>query len=227
MFKKAMIAGAVVLASVGANAATANLTVSGTITPEACAITLGSSGTVDYGALSAVTVKSYGVATSAYSAPPKTIALNVTCSAPTAVSLAWTDNRSSSVVNFDGVAANNTVRFGLGTSGTTNIGAYQLDFTGLQVSATASGTPAAPAGYLTRTTGTTGAWSAASGLTAQWVTPGLSLGMKTSATDATPPAISTISGNLSVYSYFSKALVDSATSAITLNGQSTVTLEYI
>jgi len=224
MFKKAMIAGAVVLASVGANAASANLSVTGTITPEACAVTLGNGGVVDYGALSAVTVKAYpatGSTNLVYTAPTKTISLDVTCSAPTAVALNWTDNRAASKIAVD---ANDVSRFGLGTQGSTNIGNYLIGFGSLQYKATSAGTLTGPAGYLTRAKNTTGAWTTT---TSVLVNLANAMGFKQAAADTAPPAIAQIAGNLIVYGEFSKSLVDAATSAITLNGSSTVNVEYI
>lgn len=227
MFKKAMIAGAVVLASVGANAATATLTVGGTITPEACAVTLGGNGLVNYGALSSGTVQAYSVyngTNAVYIAPAKTVSLDVTCSAPTAFGLSWTDNRASSKL---AVNSDDGIRFGLGQSGTNNIGAYQLNFSGLAVAASSTATPAAPAGILTRAAGTTGAWADASGISNSFFTPSLQMGFKTAASDTSPAALSKVTGNLSLVSHFNKAMVDSATTTITLDGLATLSLDYV
>lgn len=231
MFKKAMIAGAVALVSVGANAATANLTVTGTITPEACAIALTGGGLVDYGSLSSQTVKGYGSYYGTdYAAPAKTIGLAVTCSAPTAVSLAWTDNRASSKMAFD---AYDAVRFGLGLSGSAKIGAYALAFGqdggSTTYVATTGGAATAPAGYLVRPKGSVAgtAWAAPTGLDGGYFNPANSVGIKHAAADTAPPALVAWNSTVSVGALFNKALVDTATSVITLDGSATVAVEYI
>lgn len=227
MFKNSLIAGALVLASMGSYAASANLTVTGTIIPEACAVTLGNGGVADFGNLSSATVKSSNVSTgvnSLYVAPPKSISLNVVCSAPTAIALNWTDNRASSRVALN---ADDNLRFGLGVSNGANVGTYQLGFAALQVAGAIGGTPATPAGHLTRAKNTTGAWTVPTGAASVYFTPTTAVGFKLASGDATPPAIAQVSGNVSVEAWFSKTLVDSATSAITIDGSATVALEYI
>lgn len=219
-----MIAGAVALASVGSYAASANMTVIGTISPEACAITLGSSGAVDFGTLPAGTVKAYSAYAGYYVMPAKNISLDVTCGAPTAVSLSWADNRSSSKPAIDGSDAS---RFGLGVNGSTNIGAYAVNYSALQVAATTAATPAAPAGALVRARNTTGAWTTATGDSASLFSGVNSTGFKLAASDTAPPALAKITGNLTINALVNKALVDSATSAITLDGNSTVNVDYL
>lgn len=53
MFKRSLIAGAVLSVSLGAHAVGANISVTGTVTPDACTIALGNNGNVDYGTLTA------------------------------------------------------------------------------------------------------------------------------------------------------------------------------
>lgn len=229
MFKKAIVAGAVALASVGSYAASANLTVIGTITPEACAITLGNGGVVDYGSLSATAVKTYSASGSingAYTLPTKTLQMDVTCSAPTAVALDLTDNRAASklAINEDEVYRN-----GLGTSGTTNIGAFGIGGWGprTQISTTVGGTLAAHAGTLIRAKNTTGAWTTASGLDAGYLNTTNALGFKANASDTTPAAVTHISTQLQIVPAVNKSLVDTSTTAITLDGSVTIGVEYV
>ena len=225
MMKKAIIAAAVATASVGSFAASAGLTVIGTVTPEACGITLAAGGAVDFGALSSATVKGYPViAGNSYRMPDKPIALEVTCAAPTAVAINWTDNRAASRLPVNG---DDAVRAGLGVSGSSNIGAYQVSFGVAQVTPTTGGTAAAAAGVLVRAKNTTGAWTASSGLNGGFFMPTLATGFKQVAADTAPPALVKLTANLLVQAFVSKTLIDSATTAVTLDGSSTFNLEYI
>lgn len=131
--------------SVG-SAGAASVKLTGSIEPTTCALTLGDA---------ASTAFAYGdISPSSLSSTAKTalavqsIALKVTCDAPTRVAIGAIDNKAGSnpfttgTVDMSlagGSSAGNAVdMFGLGKDGTANIGAYSLALTGLTLDAAAS-----------------------------------------------------------------------------------------
>lgn len=78
-----------------------------------------------------------------------------------------------------------------------------------------------------RARNTTGAWTTATGDSASLFSGVNSTGFKLAASDTAPPALAKITGNLTINALVNKALVDSATSAITLDGNSTVNVDYL
>lgn len=145
MFKQAMMASVVVLASAGVHAAGATLTVSGTITPEACTVSLGNNGNVDYGNLSVSTVKGYDRwFYKHYSLPMKRINLNVSCPSATRVGISVVDNRAASK---DVTLPNPDIKFGLGLAGATDsteskeIGFFEIGTHAVHLQSTRSAAP--------------------------------------------------------------------------------------
>ncbi|MNJ19233.1 hypothetical protein D3C77_135530 [compost metagenome] len=104
------------LASATAMAATTDLTVTGNITPSACAPTFANGGVVDYGSLAVTELEeiSYG-----YLLPAKSLNLSIECSTPATFALIANDNRRDS-----GQAGG--ALFGLGKHQDQNIGGYLL-----------------------------------------------------------------------------------------------------
>ncbi|MBN9410952.1 MAG: DUF1120 domain-containing protein [Burkholderiales bacterium] len=239
MFKKAMIASAVLAgafaaqAQVGTPAPSATLTVGGTVTAPICSLALAGGGAATFGTITRPLTgwTTISTAPARYQAPAskkQTVALNVSCPAPTKMALAMQDNRSASVVAPASAVAN----FGLGTytpagGGTaTNIGNFFVDYTGLQITPTVGGTAAAPAVKLV-TAGTatsSSTWAAATGVLASYLPTSQSLGFAATAGATTPDSLASIAGNLVVNVELSKATVDAATSDITLDGNATITL---
>lgn len=241
MFKKAMIAGAVLAAAFGAQAqSTASWSITGTVAASPCVITLAAPAL--WNTLPIAQVKGWN--TVAASAPvsatvgatyyggtgatQRSAALNVTCSTPAAVALRYTDAKTGTAFTPEGAAG----AFGLGTytpasGGTaTNIGAALINHSGLQIKALAADTLAAPAKRLTTAGVATGAstWATASAGDAAWVTPGTSYAYSTVASDTVPGSISQISGNLLFRLHMNKALMDAATGDIPFEASGTVTL---
>ena len=229
MIKKSMIAGAVALGCAGVQAASANLTVTGTISPEACSISLGGSAaaTVDYGKLQTNDVKKkavLGTDIPLYDLGQKSINLQVNCASPTVVVLHWVDNKSESIINSN---ASIPSRFGLGVSAGKNIGIYSLDGLVSQIATTASGSLTNGGGY---------AYSASippswnyydvDGAVGKFKNNGY-YGFKISAPDTSITAIYSAAITLYVNAYVSKSLVDTSASEIKLDGSSTVSLEYL
>lgn len=220
MFKKALIAAAMLAAVAGAQAQSANFGVTGTITPAACGITLSGGGVADYGALQTPTVKAYPVVKSHYVFGSKVVAYSVTCSAATPLQMAFIDNKAAQKTALD---ANDPGRYGIGDGTTTTaIGSYEVVFTSAVVDGTAA------AGYLSAPTGTTTWTNTASGTFASNVaSPGRAVGFKKLTADTAPTQLTTVAGNLSFNTYVLKSYVDASTAAITLNGSGTVTLQYL
>jgi hypothetical protein len=226
MFKKAIIAGAVLAAVSGAHAATtANLTITGTITPAACDLTL-SAGNVNLGTLQVATVQAGAVigpvGSQQYSVAQGSVGLNVICSAPLAFALYANDNRASSLMGLGDSA--DEVRFGLGTSGGTNIGHVAFWMPDAQVTTTVGGVAAAAAGTLNRV-GTTGPWT--SGPAAVFLSHAAAQAFQSGAGQTSPVPLAALTSTVNVLPFINKSLVDSATSAINVDGAITVVLQYI
>ena len=105
------------LAVANANAATTDLTVTGTITPAACTPTLGNGGLVDYGVLS---VPDLEEATTIYRLPAKNLNFSIDCSAPVLFALIANDNRR------DSADTTNAALMGLGKHEDQNIGYFGM-----------------------------------------------------------------------------------------------------
>lgn len=137
MFKRSLIAGAVLSVSLGAHAVGANISVTGTVTPDACTIALGNNGNVDYGTLTASVVRSYDLWFGThYTLPNKDIAIEVNCPSATRVGLSVLDNRATTKEN--GLTRPG-IKFGLGLSGTQPIGFYEIQTHSIQIGLTRGG----------------------------------------------------------------------------------------
>lgn len=222
MFKKVLIASALLGVVAGANAAGAStFGVTGTISPAACNITLSGGGLADYGSLTTQTVKTYStLGANLYNMGPKTVPISVVCPAAQAIELAFSDNKASANFSFDIYDA---TRYGMTDgAGTASIGAYGASLSAALIDGIA------PVGFLTATTGST-AWSTTGfGATgADVASPGYAVGFIKTAGSKVPAPITSIGGSLTLNAYVSKALVDSSTKAITMNGLATITLQYL
>lgn len=102
------------------------LKVTGTIRPTACTPLLAGDGSVDYGAISASSLRS-GETTAL---PARRIELSVSCSAAAKIALTVVDNRSSSRLSgiTDGIQSGADYNFGLGVAAGKKIGGYVLSF---------------------------------------------------------------------------------------------------
>jgi type 1 fimbria pilin len=227
MFKKVLIASAVLIAAAGAHAqSSAVITMTGTISPGTCTVTLGgaAAGVADFGTSTAATVRASTLVAGTnphYDMGTKTFTWNVACTAATPLQLAFTDAQSGKVVPMN--ASTDSQRFGLvdGASGTTAIGSYGLSF----AAGTVAADGATPKGYLSAPIGANSGWVSTYGLT---IVPQRAVGFMTATTaQSTPSAITTASGTLSVNVLLSKAYADVATKNIVLNGGGTITLQYL
>ncbi|KWO40760.1 hypothetical protein WT97_19925 [Burkholderia sp. MSMB1459WGS] len=127
---------------------TATLTVTGTITPPSCTLSLGANGNAAFGTTPLSSISNN--ATGTVLTNPQTVPLTITCTGNTQVAFGVKDNRAASVVSgltanwASGIAAGTTSAtnaFGLGQASSKNIGAYTLTANTFAVGGTAK-TPA-------------------------------------------------------------------------------------
>ncbi|WP_034295414.1 DUF1120 domain-containing protein [Herbaspirillum sp. RV1423] len=117
------LAASLLLSAAAQAADTAELKVKGVIKPSACTPTLTASGVVDYGTMTASTLKP-GIYTTL---PEKQVSMTVTCDAHTKVALLFTDNRAATRVTGI-VGSTERFNFGLGSVAGKNIGGYTIKF---------------------------------------------------------------------------------------------------
>jgi Protein of unknown function (DUF1120) len=221
MFKKVLISSVVLVAAAGAYAqSSASLSMTGSLTPVSCSITLTGGGVANYGTNETTAVRAAsqtGTTNLHYSMGAKTIPLDVTCTAATPLQLAFNDSKAGKALAFN--SSSDALRFGLvdGASGTAAIGSYVMSFSSITIDGVAS------AGSLVATTGST-TWTASN---AVYAAPGKATGFIKTAGLTAPSAITTIRGSLIVDTAIGKTYVDTAKSAITLNGGGTITLQYL
>ncbi|NUU03641.1 DUF1120 domain-containing protein [Herbaspirillum robiniae] len=113
-------------ATVSHAAPSVELKVTGVIRPVACTPTLGAGGVVDYGNISAATLRN-GEGTAL---PARQVNLTVSCNATAKIALTVIDNRASSRVAglTDGIQAGADYNFGLGTVSGKKVGGYVMSF---------------------------------------------------------------------------------------------------
>lgn len=136
--------GAAFAAPAQAETINATLTVTGTLTPGACTVSFTGGGAVDYGNIPSANLS----ATSYNKLADMTKDLSVVCGSETHAYVSVGDNRAANVIKDaamktvlgDATLADTQV-FGLGTSGTTDIGAYTVKM-GTATVANAAGTSA-------------------------------------------------------------------------------------
>lgn len=219
MFNKILGISMLLATAVNANASSSNFGVTGTVTPEACNVTL-TGGTVNLGAISTSLVKSYTVASNNYTLPAFSIPISITCSAATKIEVSFVDNQAGK--NFP-VDAFDSVRFGLiDGAGTTAIGSYSLQFVNTAIDTVAVGQ------FLSAANNTT-LWSTTgvSALGASYATPAYMTGFAKLAGATTPDSLTTLSGTLNLVPRISTAYIGSAVAAIVPTGSGTLTLTYI
>lgn len=215
-----------------AQAGSVNVTVKGTITPEACTPTLTGGGTVDYGTISPATLSA-----TAYTALAKhDIPLTVTCSTPTQIALKATSSRVGSVagatsensvgaanVTNTGLVGNSSMVVGLGMDGASKIGGYSLVLGDLKYDGTA--------GQLIVSDDARVTWAAA-GASNTMVRggPGGAIPRQISVAasgQVVPVNLTTMTGTLSVQAYINKTSELNLSKNVTLDGLSTIEVVYI
>lgn len=223
MFKRTLIASAMLMAAIGAYAQSSTVTSGGIINPPSCSLTVTSN--VSYGAMSASTVKSYAVssysAVSYYKLPMKTASYSVLCNAPVKVEAAFTDSNAGKASYTTGV------EWAIVDGSAASIGFSSLGTAALTLNSNA--TPVAAGTVLAAPNGTT-TWSTLlpnSTLASQTIAPGYALGYSTAASATVPSAVSAIDGVISFYPYLKKSYVDAASSMFSIGLGGTITLQYL
>lgn len=218
MFKKVLIATTLLAAVVNANASSSAFGVAGTITPEACNVTM-TGGTINLGSISTSLVKTYSTILGTYQFPTVLAPISITCSAPTKVEISFVDNKAGKRFAMD---ANDSARYGMvDGAGTTGIGAYNTQFINTTIDTVAVGQ------YLNAVNNTT-TWSASGPVGAPNVAaPGYTVGFAKLAGATTPDSFTMLSGSLQFTFWVSSAYINAATAAVSPSGSGTLTLVYI
>lgn len=239
--EKFLIASALTLASsttaiyaYAASSGTATFTVKASIVPGACSVTLDnvSADTIDYGTLLQANVQNtyttMGGGT-AYDLGTKNMSLSVVCPASTTFALAFADNNTGKSLSLsDSLDAAN---YGLVDDSSDTVGGFRiaLDSAPTIVSGT---TPETFGAYVYHSTSSGGLGSNSAGGLQGYAVPGYMVGIIDSADSSngqttTPSSLSSVTMNLTVDTYVSKATVDSATNQLNVTGSGTVTLQYV
>lgn len=228
MNKKLVMAGvfATVISSGAFAQASANFTLTGTINPNACNISLGSGG-FNFGSLPKATVQGYTTFLNTYNFPaPQAVPLTVDCGgASTKVELQFVDNKSGQRLAIDSA---DPIRYGVSDTagGTVAIGAYAVTLnttSGLLIDGVApAGALAAPNGTTTWSTATAGGQAAS-----LYAAPGYTVGFIKTVGNTVPDSFALLTGTISAGLNVSQAYVNSATNTIQLYGSGTITLVYL
>lgn len=207
---------ACLVASVGAyatNNPTGNLIVKGTITPEACNISVTAGGVIDYG-----TIRSAELSRTSFNPrEERSTALTVNCGqTPARFGLTVTDLRASSKVpGILGANYTEAQNFGLGAPGGKRTGGYSVTLRNL----TSSGQVLWP---IVRSS-TTAAWQTSDGKVTQAPSQH---SWRNGATYA-PAAVSQLSGVIAVKAVINRRDDLNLTGNVTLDGHATLVLNYI
>lgn len=220
MFKNLLITVALSTIITSAHAAgSANFGVTGSILPGACAVTL-TNGVVNLGTITNTAAKSYAIYQGAYTIPPVTIPISITCSKATKIAVSLVDNFAGKILSLDSADA---LRYGMvDGAGTVAIGAYHMNFSGVTID------NVAVAQFMTAVNGTRN-WATTSvgGASATFIAPGYSTAFSKTASSIVPDTFTTLVGNLNMAPYISTSYVNAATSAITPIGSGTLAVVYL
>jgi type 1 fimbria pilin len=133
LFKATLIAGLMAAATSAMAGPTATLRVTGTIVPGACTPVLSGNGIIDFGETSVEALPATGTLALA----GKSITATVTCTSASKVAMSFVDNRADSLPTHSDEATTASSAFGLGKSGTVNIGSYGLSIVNINGDGTA------------------------------------------------------------------------------------------
>ncbi|HIE9359435.1 TPA: DUF1120 domain-containing protein [Klebsiella quasipneumoniae subsp. similipneumoniae] len=211
------------MASCQAMAANDNvdIKVTGEIIPPACVPTLSGGATFDYGNIPAAKLAKDDFTLLA----EKALTFSVVCSSPTKVAFKTTDARSGSVIvptgkKFGSIAAENLNLLGLGQSGTTNIGSYEMNVSnqGLTVDGVS--------GYVGIRSADNGSTWAIGPINCLWFDPQYTTAVALSGT-TTPVAFTTLTGTLKAIAALNKGSELDLTTTTDLDGLATIQLVYL
>ena len=224
MFKKALIASAMLVSVISANAAgSSSFLVSGTSNPGACNISLDSNSKADYGTYTPTQLKAlptYNWTTPGYHLGGKDVVLTVACSSATKAEVSFLDNKPGKAMPMD---MYDSLRFGMvDGSGNSPIGGFDIYLANILIDGVA------PAGALIAATGTTN-WSttAPANLSAFFAFPNYSNGFIKTAGNTTPDSFTNMTLILRINAFLNKSYMDSATNSVNFNGGGVITIQYL
>lgn len=213
MFSKLALSAALMSSAVSAYAGnSADLTVTGSITPVACTPSFVGGGKVDYGNISPTTLNRDKVTF----LDVKSVAYTITCDAPIAMATRWTDAREATLDPT--VKRDSWARFGLGQAGKVNIGGFRLT----EASADLLGDGKAADVLYSKDNGTT--WAVAS---VQYNVPNGELVSYAAKGTKLPTAYSTVAGQLNVMAVVAPSAGFDFASDIEFDGLATMEVVYL
>lgn len=200
-----------------------NINVTGVISPAACVANITGGETIDYGTITANTLKADDVSL----LPAKQTAFTITCDAPAKVGFRTVDNRAASkmqagpMIQFDsGSSWTREYLNGLGVDGQgNNIGGWSTEIVSLS-----SDTVATPASIFSVDNGIT--WSTRVNPFFVLSDSGV-INTISTADAATPAAFSTLTGTLTVQAVINPASTLDLSQPVTLDGSVTVEMVYL
>ncbi|WP_371355679.1 DUF1120 domain-containing protein [Pseudomonas chlororaphis] len=208
--KKVMLGSVLLLGATSVLADTADLRVIGTIAPGACTPVFAGGATVDYGVIPLSSLSQ----TAATTLAPHEIGYTITCNAPISISTNWSDSRAGTV------STPNVNLFGLGTHNGVNIGNYRT--VQIVAGATADGNPVS----LIQRANPTAAWTAG-GNTINVASNGLVEVSYAPVGTVVPGAYSEYAGMLRVTATIDPVQNLDTSTEVTLDGLSTMTVNYL
>ncbi len=207
--KKVLLGSLLMIGASSAFADTAELSVIGSIVPAACVPTFAGGGEVDYGTILAASLDPDVVTT----LERKNFSYSVLCDAPISIGTSWTDDRSGTA------SVTSSAAYGLGLQGTAPIGFYEV----IHVAADATG-DGAPVSLIFSNRG--GAWAATDPRSSTWPSGNLIHSYAPTGT-LVPGTYTEVSGTLQVIAHIAPTSTLDMSTAVTLDGLSTMTVRYL
>lgn len=233
MLKKIIGAGLLLATAAAAQAASTGWTVTGTIVPPPCNLTLSGGGVAAFGTIAGTVVQGWPKLSgpARYSGIDakvmKSLNLAVNCPNLATFALYFQDNKAATLAGPAGQAYS----FGLGTytppgRAATNLGRYVVAYDKFVIKATSAGGSIPPRMKLLAdgTATASSSWKQATLNDAIYLPSGKSLGFVSGVLSTKPDALLSAGGPIDFYFEPLQDVVDSATSDITLDGSVTVTL---
>lgn len=219
MFKKILSTAAMLAAITNAHAAsTVPFGLTGTVTPAPCDVVL-TIGSADLSASNA-SVRARPGRGGTFMPQSTTLPITIKCSTGIKVAMQFVDNFSGKNVKID---TDDIIRFGVvDGNGTTAIGAYDIQLTGVNLDNT-------PVGQFLTALNNTTSWTALgpTGKSASYAAPGYSVTFAKAAGATAPDSFMNFVGNLTVQAYLSAAYINNTNSSVIPNGSGTLAMVYL
>mgnify|MGYP005909266923 CR=1 FL=1 len=198
-----------------------DIVVTGEIIPPACVPTLSGGATFDYGTIAAAKLAKDDFTILA----EKSLTFSVVCSSPTKVAFKTTDARAGSVVvptgkKFGSMTAESLNLLGLGQSGTTNIGSYEMNVSKGTINVDGS------TNYVGISSADNGSTWKQGDLGCLWFDPQYTTAVALNGT-TTPVAFTTLTGTLKAIAALNKGSELDLTTTTDLDGLATIQLVYL